>query len=154
MKTKTVKKIKTSKVAPKKAKTIKRQNSLEDLLSTTEPIYGWFPITGHSMTNSAHSLSIPDGSLVLAKEVEAGQWNIPTNKPVLIMGDHRGQYFSVCKEIRVVDAAWNMSVKACSYNAEFAPGWIPFTSIKKILLIEEILRPGAALPFIVPLRRE
>lgn len=106
-------------------------------------LYAWFPVKGHSMTNTKNSKSIPDGSIVLGKKVSIDHpLSYPTHTPVVLTGNYKGEAFALIKEIGFVDAAFRYSVLCKSYNDTYSPFWIPFHCIHGVFIIEQVKRPG------------
>lgn len=104
--------------------------------------YGWFPISGDSMTDPENKYSIPTGSLCLGREIEIkSELSYPLHTPVLIMGRSRIERYSLCKTIDFIDTAFNNSIRCKSYNQAYKSFWIPIHTIDKIFIVEQIKRP-------------
>lgn len=105
--------------------------------------YGIFPVKGDSMTCDDKTKSIPDGSDVLAVELDKSSLlncQVPTNKPLLInITDSNGNNQFVCKTISFVDYCSN-KCRLTSYNKNHKDVWIPFKWINNILEVHSIVK--------------
>ena len=105
-----------------------------------DAFYAWFPIKGDSMTNfeDAES-SIPDGSMVLGRELECKDiLDIPVNKPLLISGTtDQGKHFNICKTATCLNGI-SGHIKLTGYNKEYKECWMPLRFIDKIFIVEQV----------------
>ncbi|MFT3794836.1 hypothetical protein [Flavobacterium sp.] len=109
--------------------------------------YGAFPVVGDSMTCAESEKSIPNGSNVLAYDLQidfksiSNKWfDIPINKPLIIAGKTSlGKDFCLCKTINFLDLV-NNKVSLRSYNPKYYDQIIPITFITSLLKIELVIK--------------
>lgn len=118
-----------------------------DQLQAENVFYGVFPISGNSMTCDDYSKSIPHNSKVLAYDLEIDFsktldviWHqVPVRETLLLMGKTpNGKDFFLCKSISNVDAV-NNCITLQSYNPEFHDQTIPFSLIKSMFKVIQIV---------------
>ncbi|HEY6143087.1 MAG TPA: hypothetical protein VIV55_06590 [Flavobacterium sp.] len=110
--------------------------------------FGVFPIKGDSMTCDDLAKSIPNGSKVLAYDLEIDcnktldevWYKIPIREVVLITGEtNTGEKFNLCKTINFVNAH-DGYVVIKSHNENYKDQCIPFTWIKSIFKVVQIIQ--------------
>ena len=118
---------------PKPIKTIRTKN-----INKNET-YAWFPCKGKSMTDDTDR-SIPDGSLILGRLIDIKSMYCYSEylyQPVIIMGNAKGQIWSVVKTISFVDC-YSYALQLRSYNKSFKDFWIPMKDITHFFVVEQL----------------
>lgn len=102
----------------------------------------WFDLVGHSMTCIDQSISIPQGSRVLARRLPSNVQDIPLNRSLIIIWKESGEVKCFCKTVSDV---WCQSIHCVSLNSD--PYYEPFNvwmnDIIEIFEVVKVVRPVA-----------